>query len=125
MESKNYFIFCCILATTCLLVSCSPSKDRYLTEFSNFVKEIETNYKQYTDEDWEQKEIHYQQYIGKQYQRFEHKFSDSDQEQIGKLKGKYQTIKVKYQAEKFIDNASKNLQQLKGVIEGVMESVEN
>jgi hypothetical protein len=123
-KTSKILLFSCLLAAS-LFTACSHcSKDGYLRGFTQFVSEVETNCAQYTDDIWERKELKYQQYVGKDYQRFRAKLSDTDMERVGKLKAKYQMAKIKYEANKWLDKAHESLQQLKGAVEGVMEALD-
>jgi hypothetical protein len=61
----GFFVFACIM------VGCSSfSKEDYLTDFLSFMSEVESNYKNYTDENWKAKELEYQKYVGEHYEKF-------------------------------------------------------
>ncbi|GHT08016.1 hypothetical protein AGMMS49525_17210 [Bacteroidia bacterium] len=107
------------------LVGCTPSKDDYISDFSDFVSGIETNYKTYTGEDWTQADEEYQLYVGEYYEKHEAKLTAEDQRTIGKLKAKYQTIVMKHNAKQLIDGVSDGLNQLEGIVNGVLEEINN
>jgi hypothetical protein len=109
-----------------IIIGCSSfSKEDYLVDFSSFISEIEANYKVYTDENWETKESEYQKYAGEYYEKVKMKLTDEDIHLIGKLKGKYQATKLKYETEKLVNKASEIFKQLEGVVEGFSESISN
>jgi hypothetical protein len=46
------------------------------------------------------------------------KLADEDMHLVGKLKGRYQAAKLKYETEKLVNKASEMLKQSAGVVEG-------
>jgi hypothetical protein len=105
------------------MIECSSPKENYLENFSSFISEVENNYETYTDENWEKKEQEYNKYTGEYYEKIKEKLTDEDQYLIGKFKGKYQTVKLKYEMGKIMDETSETFKQLEGVLEGISESI--
>jgi uncharacterized protein YxeA len=124
-KSKLHLITGLLLAVL-IVVSCTfYSKEDYLKDFASFVTEIEQNYKTYSDEDWSVKDQEYEEYTGESYNKFKAELTGDEKKQVGKLKAKYNTVKVKHKAEKIIDNVSDGINQLQGVVEGVIEAINN
>lgn len=115
-----------ILCFSLLLVGCSfYSKDTYLEDFSEFVTDVEQNYQSYSEEDWLSADQEYEEYVGETYNNFRAKLTDEDKKQVGKLKAKYQTVKIKHETGKMINDVSDGINQLQGVIEGVIGTINN
>jgi hypothetical protein len=111
---------------TIVMIGCSSySKDDYLSDFTNFVSDTETEYKNYSADDWEERDIEFQRFTDEYYEQHREKLTHEDKKQVGKLKAKYQTIKIKYNADKIIDEAKDGLNQLEGIIESITESISN
>lgn len=103
----------------------SYSKDDYLTDFENFVLDVEIRYKNYSANDWEERDIEFQRFADEYYQQYKEELTNEDKKQVGKLKANYQTTKIKYNAGKIIDKVEDGLNQLEGIIESVTESISN
>jgi hypothetical protein len=125
-QKREKYLISGMFILSIIILGCSfYSKDDYLKGFNAFIIKVEADYKTYSDEDWENKELEYQEYINSQYKKFKEKLTDEDVRSVGKLKGKYQAIKIKYEANKYIDKAVESINQLEGIVEGVIESINN
>jgi hypothetical protein len=125
IKRKSVFILGTFVFTFIVIVGCSSSKENYLKDFSSFVSEVESNYEMYTDENWEEKKLEYDKYVDEYYKKVKTKLTDEDHYLIGKLKGKYQSIKFKYETKKIINETSEALKEMEGMIEGVVEEISN
>ena len=109
-----------------IMIGCSfYSKENYLNDFQYFVSNIEKEYKNYSDEDWENADVEYHQYVEDYYIQFQDELTSQELKNIGKLKAQYQAVKIKYNANKIIDKVGDGLNQLEGIIEGITESINN
>ncbi len=107
-------------------VSCSfYSKDAYLEDFASFVTEVEQNYQSYSEEDWLNADQKYEEYVGETYNNFRAELTNDDKKQVGKLKTKFQTVKIKHEAGQIMDDVSDGINQLQGVMEEVIEIINN
>lgn len=115
------------VTTLFLFVSCNLfyNKDAYIKKFSNFIEDVNTNNRNYTDEDWKNAELKYKEFSEKEYIKFRNDFTESDKELIGKLKSSYQIIKVKKETKNILEDAKDVVYQIKGAIEGVSDSISN
>jgi hypothetical protein len=99
------------------------SKDKYLKDFYFFVEGVKNEYLKYTEEDWALTDQQYKLYTEDYYVRFREELTDTDQETIGKLKGAYNTLKLKKGASDFIEQVDDILKQTQGMIEGTLETI--
>lgn len=83
-----------------LLLYACESKDTYLNGFKNFVNNVRRDSPQYTDEDWEQAEKHYYEFLKIFNNKFAKDLNEFDKVEISKLKGRFAALKIKSQARK-------------------------
>ncbi len=123
---RNGFTIAGISFLFFLMSGCAHySKDNYLADFTDFISTVEAEYKDYSESNWVERDAEYQSFIGEYYEQYREKLTSEDQRAIGKLKAKYQTIKVKDSADRMIDKVGDGLKQLEGIIEGVTETISN
>ena len=123
---KKYFTAVGISILATAMIGCSSySKDDYLDDFAGFISSIESEYQSYSDDDWSEKDVDFQLYASEYYELFKDELTSDDLRIIGKLKAKYQTIKVKNNAARMMDKVEEGLNQLEGIIEGVIETISN
>jgi glutamyl-tRNA reductase len=93
------------------------TKENYLQNFTDFIEDLELNYKTYTEEDWNAKEIEYEKFIGEKFEQFQAQLTDEDQQTIGKLKARYFKIILKSEIEQLKDTIKEGAKQLEGFME--------
>jgi hypothetical protein len=120
---KNNFvsILLAVLIATTLLMSCSSapnSKDQYLNDYSDFMKNIEKNKDSFTAEEWQEKDEQFQKYSSEIYNQFEGELGVLEQLKIGKNA----VIYAKHRGMNALQNINNNgevsnaLNEIKGVI---------
>ncbi len=126
LKKSKFYLIMGFLIIVFGAVSCSfYSKDAYLEDFASFVTEVEQNYQSYSEEDWLNADQKYEEYVGETYNNFRAELTNDDKKQVGKLKTKFQTVKIKHEAGQIMDDVSDGINQLHGVIEGVIETINN
>jgi hypothetical protein len=111
---------------TIVTIGCSSyTKDDYLNDFTNFILDVEIEYKNYSMDDWEERNLEFQQFTDEYYQQYKEELTTEDRKQVAKLKAKYQTIIIKHNAKELIDGISDGLNLLEGVVDGVLEEINN
>lgn len=111
---------------TLVTIGCKfNSKENYLQNFTDFISEIENNYKTYTEEDWNTKEIEYKKLISEKYDQIQSQLTDEDQQTIGKLKARYFKIVLKSGLEQLEEDIKEGAKQLEGFIEEMTDSISN
>jgi hypothetical protein len=113
-------IFAVVFLCSCVFYS----KNDYLKDLASFVADVEANYLNYSDADWETADEKYREYTQVHYEKYKSELTSLDRKKIGKAKGKYNALKLKYQGKQLIDNISGGIEQVQGVIEGVIEELE-
>lgn len=101
------------------------SKDKYLKDFERFVAQTEQNFINYTNDDWDNTDLEYNQFTSELYQKVYSKLTVEDQKQIGKLKARYQTTKLKSEINGTIQSIKDDVIQAKGALEEVVDSINN
>lgn len=99
------------------------TKDNYLNDFEQFVTQVETEYIHYIPQDWENADSEYEQYTSELYQKVYSELSSEDQRQIGKLKVRYEKVKLKSDIKGTIQSIKDGVDQVVGAIEEVIDSV--
>lgn len=116
-----------ILLSTILLsiVACSGSytKVNYLNDFEKFVVEIEANHFNYTSHEWELADNKYEHLTISLYQQVQASLTSEDQKTIGKLKARYESLKLKNTIKNGIKSIKDGLQQAAGALENVIDSI--
>lgn len=112
-------IFC---VTACNLFY---SKENYLKDFDTFVSQVETKYTQYTPQDWESAELQYTKFSSELYQKVHSQLSSEDQQQIGRLKARYEKIKFIFNIKNALDDLKNTSDQVKGAIQEFVDEKES
>lgn len=112
---KNYFLLSLTALVCLLLLTACHDRRHTLKELDVFVENVEKNAPQYSDADWERSDAEYDALI-KEIDKYD--YSIEETRQIGKLKGEYAGIKVKYKGEKFLERIDKAIEEAMGKIEG-------
>lgn len=99
------------------------TKEKYFTDFNNFVTETEQYHYNYTTSDWENSDYEYSQFTTELYQKIYNELTSDDQQQIGKLKARYQKVKLKSDIKETIQSIKNGVNQTLGIIENVIDSI--
>ena len=120
-DFKSFFVISIIAL---IQISCDAfySKQTYLKDFEQFVINTEQNHSEYNDIDWENSDVEFKQYTDELYQKVYNELNESDQQQIGKLKARYEKVKFKYELKNTIQSIKDGIQQTVGAIEEVLDS---
>lgn len=120
-DFKSYFVISIIAL---IQISCDAfyTKQTYLIDFEQFVINTEQNHSEYNDIDWENSDIEFMQYTDELYQKVYNELNESDQQQIGKLKARYEKVRFKNKLKNTIQSIKDGIQQTVGAIEQVLDS---
>jgi len=108
-----------------LNVSCSreTKKDNLIIKFEEFVNYVEKDAGNFTEEDWVKSDTTYVRFCRKFDTQLNEILKDTDKEKISRLKGKYQGLKFKYEANKTIDKIKDGFNDVKNQLDGFLEGV--
>lgn len=123
---KSYVITTII--TFILLFSCCTvfyTKDNYIKDFDKFIQDVKSNSSTFSEADWSNADIQFEKLSVEQYDKFKVELSDAEIEKIGKLKGVYALIKFKKDAKDAIEQTKDIINQAKGALEEVVDSINN
>ncbi len=82
---KNVLIIVAFIIA--LLTSCAPqTKEDYLEQFDEFITEVSDNCKDYTTDEWNDKDEQYELFTGEWYDKFEEELSFEDELKIATYK---------------------------------------
>ena len=81
---NNFYSSIIILLTAFFLVSCD-SKETPVNELDDLIEEISENSKEYSDEEWEEATLQYQQ-IESDLEKHHSEYTDAELKEIGKKK---------------------------------------
>lgn len=120
-DFKSYFVISIIAL---IQISCDAfyTKQTYLIDFEQFVINTEQNHSEYNDIDWENSDIEFMQYTDELYQKVYNELNESDQQQIGKLKARYEKVRFKNKLKNTIQSIKDGIQQTVGAIEEVLDT---
>ena len=114
------FLIPLVIATT--MFACSfYSKDKYLKDFHNFVLEVEENASNYTSSDWDYADMKFTEFTIDLYEDFRDELTDAELHEIGRLKGRYSSVRIKKEANTLLDRFEKGLKQVEGFLESFTE----
>ena len=79
-----------------IMNSCtSIQKKSFISSFDTFISDVETNYKTYKEEDWEEADLIYKNLIDVDYVKYQTSLTDAENSHVNTLIGKYQALKLK------------------------------
>lgn len=86
-----------ILVIVILFSSCQlfENKSSYLNDFEKFVANTSANYKNYSQNDWENADSTFIKFNEIDYKKWETELNKKEKEKLSVLKGKYEAIKLK------------------------------
>lgn len=129
---KLMFNVLAVVCTMLTLIACNTAQSK-IDELQNLVTEVEAEYKEYTEEDW--------QGINEAYEALlldmaQYDYNTEQHKRIGRLKGKYEAIVLKYTmsnfstimedyAEDMGKYAGDMIEGVEGFIEGMAEELED
>jgi 16S rRNA C967 or C1407 C5-methylase (RsmB/RsmF family) len=93
------------------------NSESYLRNYDRFVTRTENNYTEYNEAEWENTEARYEEFNTTFYKRVYQDLTPKDQQAIGKLKARYNAIKMKYKFNLLKRDVKDGIEQLKGVLE--------
>jgi len=98
LRTPTHSLLCMVLLTVLIFSSCStlPSKDNYIKSFSAFITDVKTNAATYTQDDWYKADLKYYKYAEQDFEKYRNEFNVEDKEVLGRLKGVYNHLKLKY-----------------------------
>jgi hypothetical protein len=122
---KSHFRLIIPVLVISFLFSCSYfyTKDKYIEEFSTFVGDVKANCASYSEDDWINADAQFDIYAVQDYEKFQQKLTSEEKFTIGKLKGSYALLKLKKGASDIMDEAKDILDQSKGFIEGITDTI--
>ncbi len=104
-----------------MFISCDH-KQSALNNLQSFTEQLEHNSEQYTAVQWDEAIATYNE-ICKNIDLYESEYNNAEQEQIGRLKGKCQTIFVRHAINDGIEGFIRTLWQYKGLFEGFLDNM--
>jgi capsular polysaccharide biosynthesis protein len=114
------FLTFIIIPTSCTFFY---SKDNYIKDFSIFIQDVKTKSPTYTEKDWADADLQFENFTVKQYEQFKTELSENDKETIGKLKGSYYVYKFKKETKDAIEQTKDLIYQAKGVLEEAIDTL--
>ena len=104
------------------LSACGPTRENYLKSFTQFVEDVEQNCSSYSDEEWEQKNEEFAEFIGVKKDEVKDQLTSDDQRLIGELEIRYQKAKVIDKGKNILESVEKGIEYVNGVIDGIFGS---
>ena len=85
------FLLICI----CLCSCNSIQKEIFISKLESFVLDVESNYKKYNEEDWNDTDLKYREFMDNQYEHYQPYFTQVENNHVNALMGKQQALKIK------------------------------
>ncbi|MGL5682712.1 MAG: DUF6565 domain-containing protein [Marinifilaceae bacterium] len=84
-----------VLALSVLLFVACESKDTYMTDFRDFVTQIQEENEEFTEKDWKKAEKKFMQLSDKDYAKYKEQLSTIERAEVIKLRTTYVTLRAK------------------------------
>jgi hypothetical protein len=102
--------------------SCSfNAKEKYLSDFTDFVAEVENNYTSYKSEDWKSIDEEFNYYSIAYFEEVKVEMSKEDMKYLGKLVARFSSIRAKGYGKQLKDGIENTKSFIEGVREGIIE----
>jgi hypothetical protein len=121
MKTKQIFAIGTLLVTMLFFTACDP-KEQALNDLQEFTQYLEQNKTTFTAEQWDQSLIQYDE-ICQAISQYETEYTSAEQNIIGRNKGRCQVIFAKHAVEDGVGGFIKELNEYKGLFEGVLEGL--
>jgi hypothetical protein len=109
-------------AIVLLIQSCSfNTKDNYLDDFTNFITEIEANYKEYSSEDWQFIDAKIEEFTETRFDIHKENLTNEDKKEIGKLIARYTKVRSYAYGKQFKEGLEDATNYFEGFIDGLIE----
>jgi hypothetical protein len=95
------------------------TKDKYLSDFENFVTEVEVNSSTYSSTEWDDIIVQYEEYNTVLYQKVNSQLAASDQQTIGRYKARFCKILINHKLKLIQEKFENGLEQLKGGVDEI------
>lgn len=115
-QAIRFLLFSSIILTqyACTLFY---NPEQYLSDYDRFVTRVENNYHEYSEDQWEKAETKYEKFNSILYNRVYEDLTPTDQQAIGKLKVRFEAVKLKYNFNHMKQEVKDGIEQLKGALE--------
>lgn len=118
MKSTVHFLLL-LTGFLTLTTACENSftKARYLRSYESWIRNLEIEYKQFTDEDWLRAETDFNRFSKIEYTKYEEGLTAEERERVDYLTGCYFAIKTKYQASKIEAKLNSMINKARGFMD--------
>jgi predicted small secreted protein len=113
-------LFLVVFFTSTTLFACDTPKET-IKDLKKLADKIEKNYKEYTDEDWEEVAEEYAK-LAKEFK--EQEYTKEELKEFGRQKGRIKGFMTKKTLNKWSENIENFANELGGGIEGFFEAIE-
>ena len=118
-------VLVCIMLAFSVLVSCQSASENYIRGFERFVSKVEKENANYTDEDWERKDLEFEKYTNEKYEKVEKKLTSNDRKKIGELTARYYKVRAMAYGNSLIDGVEEGIDYLDGFLNGLLKTNDN
>ena len=106
----SFIIFSVLLYTGCSALK-EKAKDRYVADYEVFVKEVRVLHEHFTDEEWEECYLKYEEFSITKKKKYAKYFTESDIKKIDALEEEYASYLMEEEINNFIDSLGKGIQK--------------
>ena len=103
-----------------IIASCSDKKTDVLNDFEAFTEELVSNYKDYTQDDWDVAQNQFGQ-INEELEQYD--YSDEELNRIGELKGQCFAVFAKHTASNLKNTIQRVGKEVEGFLDGFTEGL--
>jgi hypothetical protein len=100
----------------------SLSSDAYISNFYDFVASVEKEYQDYQSNDWEKKDLIFEQFSEVDYEKYKSNLTSTQNTEVNRLIGKYQAIKIKSAINSTSLQLNNVLEQAGGLLEELYDN---
>lgn len=88
------------------------TKERYLSQYENFIQEVSEEYREYNKETWKLKDEEFKEFARSLFGEYEDEMTEEEVEKAVTLRLEYNALKIKGKAGNFINNVESELHDL-------------
>ncbi|MAZ58718.1 MAG: hypothetical protein CMP56_04885 [Flavobacteriales bacterium] len=106
----SFIIFSILLYAGCGALQ-EKSKDKYITDYEIFVKEVRVLHENFTDEEWEECYLKYEEFSVAKKKKHAKYFTESDIKKIDLLEEEYASYLIEQEINDFIESLGKGIKK--------------
>lgn len=109
-----------LLVLSCTSCSFLDTKENYLEKFEVFIGNIEVYGVTYTEDEWNEVQIEFENYSIVLYSKFKNELTSLEIRKVDKLNSRYEVVILKYKINKVIDSILNTIDEVTGAASEIL-----